>query len=259
MLQENICNERELPAGRPGMKDEMRELMSTARLEAGSQLAAWIAHQINNPLGSISGNAQLLARRIRQDIPDPNAAEKCLRYVSEIQGQTERCARVTGDMLDFTHVIEPNLNRIDIRDAIREGIELAKVSHPAMQVGIDTVNWSDLPPIRADKGWLVRAIFELVSNAAQASPRGFTHVDARAVPGCNNAEIRVHDSGPGIPVDVLPRVFDPFFSTRGKSRGLGLTLSSEMLRKMGGGLHIEKSDRNGSIFAITIPIWGRHK
>jgi len=238
-----------------------RESLATERLEAAGRLAGWLAHQINNPLGAISGNTQLLARRLQRDIGDPDALRAYLRHLEAIQSQIERCTRITAEVLSFTRPGEPDLRKTDVLEVIAEAVELVRYVHPDSRIAFDPGNSAELPEVRADGEWLARVMFEVLSNAAQACPKGPVTIEVEAVPDrrgrSSGVRIRVSDSGPGIADDVLPRIFDPFFSTRDKARGLGLTLSLEMMRKMGGALEVERSNSRGCVFTIGIPVWGR--
>jgi len=235
------------------------ESVAAERLDASGRLAAWIAHQINNPLGAISGNAQLLARRLQRDVDDPEALRAYLGYLEAIQSHTERCARITAEALNFTQSGEPDLRKVDALEAVTDAVELVRYGHPESQIVL-AVHDDGIPEVRADREWLTRVVFEILSNAVSASEDGPIRIEVAVVrAGAQSARIRiaVADSGPGIPDDVLPRVFDPFFSTRDEARGLGLTLGLDMMRKMNGTLGIVKSDGDGATFAIEIPVWGR--
>jgi len=221
-------------------------------------LAAWLAHRINNPLGAISGNSQLLARRLQQDIGDPEALKSYLRHIEAIQSQIERCAGITSEALSFTRPREPELRKLDVRDVVAEAVGLVQYARPDSRITPAADDKRRLPSVKADREWLARTVFELLSNAVEASCGGPVSVEVERVGshrGRARVRVRVIDSGPGIPANVLPRVFDPFFSTREKARGLGLTLSLEMMQRMGGSLIVEKSDRSGSVFTIEIPVW----
>lgn len=249
----NSCRARArtalLPRSRKGRAPAPAE-----RLEAAARLAGWFAHQINNPLGAISGSAQLLGKRLQRDIADCEALAAYTRYLEEIQSQAERCARITGEMLDFTQPGEPDLRRIDVLEVIAHAVNLARYAHPEARMEI--ADKGAAPPVRADREWLVRAVFEVLSNAAQASESRPVKIEARNSGA--RLQVRIEDSGPGISDDVLPRIFDPFFSTRDKARGMGLTLALEMMRKMAGSLKVEKTDPAGSVFMFEIPLWRPH-
>jgi signal transduction histidine kinase len=231
------------------------ESVAAERLEAAGRLAAWVAHQINNPLGAISGNAQLLARRLQRDISDPEALRAYLGYLEAIQSHTERCARITGEALNFTRASDPEMRKVDVSDVAAEAVDLVRYAYPDSRIMLVLDKKDRIPEVKADREWLTRVVFELVSNAAAVSQGGSVNLDVSA--DLSEVRVRISDSGPGIADEVLPRVFDPFFSTREKARGMGLTVSLEMMRKMGGSLKIEKSGSKGSTFTIAIPVWGR--
>jgi signal transduction histidine kinase len=237
-----------------------REVLAAERLEAAARLTAWVAHQINNPLGAISGSAQLLARCLERDIHDPDALKEYMRYLDAIRDQIERCARITGEMQSFTQSGEPDLRPVEIPSLLREAVDVITYAFPSSDVRLSPIGKPDLPRGKADREWISRILFELLSNAVEASDGRQVWIRAKAgkeFEGCpSNIHIEVVDSGKGIDAEVLPRIFDPFFSTREKARGLGLTLALEMVGKMGGSLQISKSNSSGSIFVVSIPAWG---
>lgn len=237
---------------------EVRACMNAERLAAASRMAAWLAHQINNPLGTISGNAQLLARRLHRDFGEEADLPIYLRYVEGIQSQTERCALITGDLLGLTRPVNLELRRVDIRPVVREACQLARFGRGGREVTLGPGFEGEPPPVAADREALVRVVYEVVVNAVQAAPEGgAVSVDAVKMP--SRAErprwiaIRVTDSGPGIPREILSRIFDPFFSTKEKARGLGLTTGLELMRQMRGTVRVEKTGPTGTAVAIRIP------
>lgn len=231
---------------------EVQACMNAERLAAASRMAAWLAHQINNPLGTISGNAQLLARRLQRQNGDDADLPACLRYVEGIQSQTERCALITGDLLGFTRPVNLDLRRVDIRPVVRQAVQLAQTGHSGREVTLGRGFGGDLPSVMADRDSLVRVVCEVIVNAIEVTPEGGKiTVDAQERGRC--IAVRVADSGPGIRRSVLRKVFDPFFSTKEKARGLGLTTGLELMRQMRGTLRIEKTGPSGTVVTIRIP------
>lgn len=252
------CTERSNPrpprtkARRPSTGTQASGQLNPAaeRLEAAGQLAAWMAHQINNPLGAISGNAQLLARRLQRDVGDSDTLQAYMRHLEAIQAQTERCAAIISDALSVTQPHEPEFRRIDASKAVSEAIELVHYGRQGIEIVLDVEG--STPLVRADREWLIRVVFELLVNAIEASG-GNVRVEVRKSKA--EVQIRVIDSGSGMADDVRRRAFDPFFSTREKARGLGLTMGLDMMRKMNGTLEVEQSNEGGSVLTIEIPIW----
>lgn len=237
---------------------EIREQINAERVAAASRLAGWLAHQINNPLGTISGNAQLLARRLERDIGDGDLLQAYLRYVEAIQSETERCARITSDLLDFTRPRDADLRSIDVRDAVTEALDLASYGRGQCKVSVAPTGEGDPPRAWADKELLVRVLYEVISNAIQAaSDDGSVRIQVGMAPdeadGAEWVRITVADTGPGIAEDILPRVFEPFFSTREKARGLGLTTGLAIMRQLGGTIEVSETGPGGTVAAIQIP------
>jgi signal transduction histidine kinase len=237
---------------------EIRECMNAERLAAASRLAGWLAHKINNPLGSISGNAQLLARRLERDTSATDALQVYMRYIEAIQNQTERSAGVTNELLEFTRPRDVRLGGVDLAGAVLEAIDLACYGWGRKNV-IVAEGVKDLPKANTDKDLLVRVLYEVILNAIQAtSEDGAVTIDAgldKSASGeADRALIIVTDNGPGIAEEVLPRVFEPFFSTREKARGLGLTTSLSIMRRLNGSLEVSGAVGSGATVSIRVPV-----
>jgi signal transduction histidine kinase len=228
---------------------EIRERINAERLEAAARMAGWLAHRINNPLGAISGNAQLLARRLARD--GGEAAEGYMRYIDAIQSETERSARITAELLDFTRPRDPVLAAVEIGPVVEEAAELAGFGAGQENVIVDLESFAGLPRARTDKELLVRALYEVVLNGMQAAGQDGTVTISGSLG--DGIEIRVRDTGPGISPDVLPRIFDPFFSSREKARGLGLTAALTIVTELGGTVCVTESGPAGAVVSTTVP------
>ncbi|MEN6370683.1 MAG: ATP-binding protein [Armatimonadota bacterium] len=232
--------------------DEVCEQINSEKLEAAGRLAAWLAHQINNPLGTISGNAQLLSRRLERDISDPEALAVYMRYIETIRSQIERCAQITAEMLDFTRPRDVENGDVDIIQAVRDAFELASFGKSECSISI-TSNSASLT-VQTDKELIARVLYEVLSNALRsASGDGTVTVEVEQPETGGMVRITVKDTGTGIADDALPRIFEPFFSTREKSRGLGLTRSLKFMRQLGGNIEVCETGPGGTAMAITLP------
>lgn len=237
------------------IQDEVREQIDSEKLEAAGRLAAWLAHQINNPLGTISGNAQLLSRRLERDISDPDTLSIYMRYIETIRSQVERCAQITGEMLDFTRPREVDIQDVDVVQAARDAAELACFGRSKCSISVISDN--TLVTVQTDRELIVRLLYEVMSNARHAASDDGTvtvEFDQGESPGI--VRIIIKDSGQGIADDALPRIFEPFFSTREKSRGLGLTRSLKFIRQLGGNLEVGETGPGGTTMIITLPAGG---
>jgi len=228
---------------------EIRERINAERLEAAARMAGWLAHRINNPLGAISGNAQLLARRLTRD--GGEAAEGYMRYIDAIQSETERSARITAELLDFTRPRDPVIASVDIGPVVEEAAELAGFGAGHGKVAVDSDSFAGLLKARTDKELLVRALYEVILNGMQAAGQEGTVTISASVG--DGIDINVRDTGPGIAPDVLPRIFDPFFSTREKARGLGLTAALTIVTELGGTIRVTENGPTGSVVTAAIP------
>jgi len=228
---------------------EIRERINAERLEAAARMAGWLAHRINNPLGAISGNAQLLARRLARE--GGESAESYLRYTDAIQTETERSARITAELLDFTRPRDPVVASVNIGPVVEEAAELAGFGAGHGNVTIESDSFAGLPKARTDKELLVRVLYEVILNGMQAAGQEGTVTISTSLG--DGIDINVRDTGPGISPDVLPRVFDPFFSTREKARGLGLTAALTIVTELGGNVRVTDSGPTGAVVTTTIP------
>lgn len=248
-------NEAELVEVISAAASEIRECVNAEKLEAAGRMAGWLAHQINNPLGAISGNAQLLTRRLQRDVSDEVALGIYLRYTEAIQSQTERCALITGVILDFSRTREPRMRRIDVMEAVDEAVQTACYGRSEVNLSVNRAQREGPLVVNTDKELLVRVLHEVIVNAIQSTAEGGSiTVDAGFVPSQKDrVRIFVSDSGPGIPNDALPRVFEPFFSMREKARGLGLTTSLSIVRQLGGAIDITETGPEGTIVTVELP------
>lgn len=235
--------------------DGIQTRINTEKLEAAGRLAGWLAHKINNPLGAISGNAQLLARRLERDIGDPDTLETYNRHLSGIRQQVERCAEITNDLLDFTKPMDVSLSNVDVAQVVREASDIASHGISKSEITINSCA-SDGLVIKTDAELLARALHEILVNAMAAGDGPIEIAIAREV---SDAVILVTDSGTGIPDEVLPRVFEPFFTTKEKARGLGLTRTLAFIEQLGGTVEIAKNGPDGTTVSVRVPDRGQNK
>jgi len=233
---------------------EASEQINKEKLEAAARLAGWFAHKINNPLGTISGNAQLLARRLERDISDPDMLAAYMRYVDTIRSQVERCAQITSELLDFTRPRDVEIHDVDLATAAQEAVELVSFGRSKCNISIIT----DGSPVivKTDRELIVRVIYEVLSNAINAIPEDGAVTLEFETANDNAVRIIIKDNGTGIDGHALQRIFEPFFSTRDKSRGLGLTRSLAFIRQLGGNIEVVETGPDGTVMIITLPAGG---
>ncbi|MDO8310340.1 MAG: ATP-binding protein [Sideroxyarcus sp.] len=251
-----------------------RQLYQTEKLASVGQLAAGVAHEINNPIGFIRSNlstAQSYVQKFRnmagQVKSSGNAAlasawqaadldfvlEDFPSLLQESVDGADRVARIVSDLKGFSNVDQAEEEVVNLNDCIRSACNVA-----ANQINSRAdlkLMLGELPPLRCKAGHLSQVFLNLLINAAQAmKERG----EVRIQSGIENGQIviRFSDTGCGIPSEVLPRIFDAFFTTRdvGSGTGLGLAVSRDIITAHGGSIEVSSELNAGTTFTIHLPI-----
>ncbi len=230
------------------------------RLNSLSTMAAGVAHEINNPLAFISANLNFVSEALAQPTAhQPGASTELIDAVREAKEGVERVRDIVAALRPFSRISPEARSACNVPRLVRAALNL---THHALQDRTRvTVELQPVPPVWANEARLSQVVLELLTNAAQAIPPGqaednelrvSTRVDG------DSALIEVEDTGTGIAPDVLPRVFDPFFSTRhrGEGAGLGLSLTRGVVREYGGELTVESTFGHGARFTVRLPLAG---
>jgi PAS domain S-box-containing protein len=235
------------------------QLIRSERLAAIGELAAGVAHNFNNILAAIGGDAQLL-KLLAEDEKLP---AHVIEAAQQIYEETMRGGRIAHDLLSFARGAGPQIQRLNVREVIQDAARLIK-NHPASrQVTIDLNVRADLPHVEADPDHLHQICFNLMLNALQAMPGGGILTISAAVRGDDRnpttgmLDVKFHDTGVGIPREQLRRIFDPFFSRRadgGMGSGLGLPVSLAMVKSIGGDIQITSAEGIGTTVTMSLPI-----
>lgn len=247
------------------LREQMAELEHTRaqlseaeKLSVLGELIAGAAHELNNPLLTVMGYAQLL-----QDMTEDPAI---LRDLSKIAHEAQRAARIVGDLLTFARQRKPNFQPIDVNAILQEtvGLQMGELYKDRIEVDFDLA--PNLPLARADHHQLEQVLLNLVRNARQAISEtkdsgklalGTTWYEDPSSPPKRWIRTEVYDDGPGIPPKALPRIFDPFFTTRPASggTGLGLSICHGIVERHGGRIWAENLPEGGARFVIELPAW----
>jgi two-component system, NtrC family, sensor histidine kinase HydH len=226
------------------------ELARSERLSSLGQMAAGLAHEIRNPLGSIQGAAELLG----DDAP-PGSKKRELFDV--LLKESKRLGAVVDDFLGFARPRPLTLAPTDIAAVVNRAVSQMQIDAAARSIRIDTRIASDMPRVEADAEQLHQVFLNLLLNAIAASPNlGRIEVSGARVSRDSHpaVAITVQDWGAGIPADVLPRVFDPFFTTRETGTGLGLSISHTIVSDHGGSIDIDSTPGQGCAARVTLPL-----
>lgn len=240
-----------------------RQLIKSERMAAVGELAAGVAHNFNNILAGIGGDAQLL----RMIAEEENLGESVVSSADMIYRETMRGGRIAHDLLSFARGQEPCLGEVDVSALVNEAVRLARTYPQSSNVEMRSQVPAGLPRANVDPNQIHQVFFNIILNAVQAMPHGGSlSVDARIVPGEDGKarmEVLFEDTGVGIPEDQLNRIFEPFFSNRrgggGSGTGLGLSVSMSMVRGMGGDIRVDSVEGRGTTMTVTLPIVERRR
>lgn len=221
------------------------------RLAALGQLSAGLAHEIRNPLSTIKASAELLAKNVDGDSP---VAHEMAGFISS---EVDRTNALVTRFLDFARPLALHLEKADLAEVIDEAVAEVEKHTPPLDVSIYKNYSPDIPPFLLDRQLMVRVLYNLLLNAAQASPpRGTVTVKTRqaGIAGEEDTvEIDVIDRGSGIAAKDRESIFNPFFTTKASGVGLGLAIVSKIVDEHNGSITVESEPDAGSVFRILLP------
>lgn len=232
------------------------QLLQASKMAAIGELAAGVAHEINNPVGIISGTAEQLQFLIDHYRERPEEmAERFLKYVGTIREQAARCKRITQGLLNFARRTEVRATEVNVPKVLEETVALLQNRALAEGKKIEVHLIPDLPPLNADPHQLEQVLLNLVNNALDAVDKdGVVTIKVRTEN--NSIMIDVKDDGVGIAEEHLKKVFDPFFTTKpiGRGTGLGLSICFGIVQRMDGVISVDSKPGTGTIFTVCFPL-----
>ena len=233
--------------------DELRQsqtdVVRAERLAAVGELAGGVAHEINNPLMIILGQVHLLLQG--------EDHEAMLQGLRVIDGATKRAANIVRELVLFAERPPVRRRRCQLGEQFRAVLELHEARLAAQRIKVST-EIEDVDDVWADPGQLQEVLQHLIQNAEQAmvAAHGGGTLSIRVRPAVGGARIEVADDGPGIVPQDLPRIFNPFFTTKepGQGRGLGLSVVHSVIAEHGGRLWVENRPEGGAVFVLELPV-----
>ncbi len=246
-LRESVAK---LQSANETLKTSQQKLLQVEKLSAIGELAAYVSHEIRNPLVAIGG----LARSLIKDQHDPDTAETLQIIVAEVT----RLERFLRETLDFVKPKVAGKVATDLSEIVRQC--LATFRNEIVENAIELESRVPREPVACltDPELLRHALSNLIKNAIEAMKGG-----GRLLVGVQRSDvlgtIYVGDTGPGIPVEVRPRIFDPFFTTKQGGTGLGLSIASQNIRGLGGRLELESDPEFRTLFRLTVPLTVREE
>ena len=237
------------------IEERERELVRQERLVAVGKMAAMITHEVRNPLSAIGLNTELL----EEEIGDLDGSDEARSLCQAITAEVDRLTAITEEYLQFARLPKPKLQIEDVSSIARSLAEFQREQLAQRGVELESQLARELPAVRVDHGQLRQALLNLLRNAAEAvlneQDGGKVMLSSRVVEGDEGdmVELSVGDTGPGVPEDMMPRLFDPFVSTKEGGTGLGLALTHQIIREHGGEIRVESSPGQGATFVISLP------
>jgi signal transduction histidine kinase len=227
------------------------QLMQADKLSAIGQLISGVAHELNNPLSGVLGFTQLVLAS--------ETNPKAKRHLERIYGEALRCQKIVQNLLGFARRSRPERTPQRLNDVVEGVLDLRAYQLQVDDVAIERRYATDLPPSLFDTHQVQQVVLNLLNNAHQAmmtvADRERRLIVTTARHG-DRLSVSVADTGPGIPKDRLPRLFEPFYTTKeeGKGTGLGLSVSLGIVREHGGDIQVESTVGRGTTFTFEMPI-----
>jgi len=230
-----------------------RILVESHKLRAIGTLVAGVAHELNNPLN----NVMLTAAMMEESFTTLSEPEK-LEMVRDVITQTERSQRIVRNLLDFARESETKMEPLNLGAIVDEAVHLVANQVRMHKARLEVRVSDKLHPVHGDRPMLCQVFVNLIINALDVlHPGGRIEISVHPYTEEEGfLAVDVRDNGPGIPAHVLPRIFDPFFSTKptGKGTGLGLSVSQGIVRKLGGYIKVWSKVGEGTTFTVVLPI-----
>ncbi|HEY7513766.1 MAG TPA: ATP-binding protein, partial [Vicinamibacteria bacterium] len=237
----DVTRRRKAEVERQRSESELRSKESLARL---GEMAAVVAHEVRNPLAGIKGAIQVIGGRLPSESP--------LRpVVAEIVGRIDALAEVTEELLLFSRPRPPRFEAVELLPLLLEAGRLLRADHRFSGIRVEVEGKP--VTVRGDPALLRQVFQNLLLNAAQALDGGGT-VRVRAAPGNGSALVSVRDDGPGVPVSLRERVFDPFVTTRHRGTGLGLALVKRVVEAHAGEVVLSCPPDGGTVLTVRLPM-----
>jgi two-component system NtrC family sensor kinase len=232
-------------------------LLQTQKLAAMGELAAGVAHEINNPLAIIRQEAEWIGKVLRgANLPEGPQVAEIRDSLREIVQQVDRARDITANLLTLARKREPVIQKVDLNRLVRDMAALVEKEAKARNIQVIRRLQEDLPVIYSDGPLLRQVILNLLNNARQAVEKDGSITIITGQVENQRIIVTIADSGRGISPEHLDRIFDPFFTTKapGMGTGLGLAISQGIIHGLGGEITAASRAGAGAAFTIVLPV-----
>jgi two-component system NtrC family sensor kinase len=234
-----------------------QQVIETGKLASVGELAAGIAHEINNPVAIMIEEAGWIEDLLEdEDLTGSENEKELYRALTQIKTQGRRCKEITHKLLSFARKTDSRIVEISVSNLLKEIVYLSSQRAKYSNVEIKTNFEENLPPIPASETEMQQVFMNLVNNALDAMEKTGGIITLNAKRTNNDIIVTVSDNGPGIAEANLARVFDPFYTTKpvGKGTGLGLSICYGIIKKIGGEINVSSTKGEGTVFEMRFPV-----
>ena len=242
------------------LKVAHQKLLQSDRLASLGQLSASVAHEINNPLSGVLNLTMLMNRILREDGVPKERLDEFRRYLQQVIHETSRVGRIVQDLLAFSRRSKPFRSDVDFNVVVRSTVNLIQHKLKLMGIAIDLQLGDALPTVPCDGSQIQQVVMNLIMNAAEAAQ---SKIDAKVTVKTKIDSIKnqfifeVTDNGEGIPQENITQIFNPFFTTKGEGKGvgLGLAVSFGIIEGHKGDIDVHSTVGQGTTFTVRLPLY----
>ncbi len=245
---------RELEEATERLLSTQEALVRSERAAAIGQIAAGVTHEIRTPLSALAINLQLLSRALGRNAFSP---EEARRLLSTADLEVNRINRALEEFFRYARLPKPRFALVHPSGLVRQVVELLQAQAQEIRIRVAVKAEDELPPIQGDADQLREVFLNLAANAIEAMPNGgdLTVETSRVSEGGAEAcLVRISDSGAGIAPETLPHIFEPFFSTKDRGLGLGLSIALRIVEEHGGTIQCRSQEGAGTSFEVILPL-----
>ncbi len=243
------------------LKKDLMRLVYDEKMISLGKLAASAVHEINNPLSGINALARLMGQELESGEIDAAAKDKFIYYLSLIDSESARCSGIVRDLLHFARQTRGIRSEFQLNELIEKAVHFVRFRLDSQKIEARTELDPGLPPMMGDQSKVEQCLLNLIFNAIDAMPDGGELALRTSLDHRSGLQIRldVADSGVGIPEEIIPLIFEPFYSTKTHDRGVGLGLAVVygIVKEHGGSVYVKKSEEGeGAHFIVRFPVDG---
>jgi len=242
------------------LKNAHDHVLHIEKMASIGKMAAVVAHEINNPLSGILTYAKLLRKWVDRGEMNDEKRKEAAQCLDLIAGESHRCGDIVKNLLTFSRTAPMNVESTGLNAIVDRSLRLVQHQLEMGGIGLQLDLAGDLPAVQCDAAQVEQVLLALVMNAIDAMPHGGNlWLRTRMSPARDGVQIEVRDDGTGISPEILPRLFEPFLTTKesGHGVGLGLAISRGIMESHGGNIEVQSELGKGTTFVVTLPLEAR--